>query len=37
MDPESYVARFASDLNLSDEAERHAHELLDAEGQTQAP
>ncbi|WP_415382325.1 transcription initiation factor IIB [Halosimplex sp. TS25] len=28
-DPESYVGRFASDLGLSDEAERRARELLD--------
>ncbi|RRJ29581.1 transcription initiation factor IIB [Halocatena pleomorpha] len=28
-DPESYVARFASELDLSDEAERRAHELLE--------
>ena len=28
-DPESYVARFASDLDLSDEAERRARELLE--------
>jgi transcription initiation factor TFIIB len=27
-DPESYVPRFASDLNLSDEAERRARDLL---------
>ncbi|PSP96996.1 hypothetical protein BRC89_12795, partial [Halobacteriales archaeon QS_4_70_19] len=27
-DPESYVPRFASDLDLSDEAERRARELL---------
>jgi transcription initiation factor TFIIB len=27
-DPESYVGRFASDLNLSDEAEQRARELL---------
>lgn len=27
-DPESYVARFASELGLSDQAERHARELL---------
>ncbi|MFT4922891.1 MAG: transcription initiation factor TFIIB, partial [Haloarculaceae archaeon] len=29
-DPRSYVPRFASDLGLSDEAERQARELLDA-------
>ncbi|MFB6192496.1 MAG: transcription initiation factor IIB family protein, partial [Haloarculaceae archaeon] len=29
-DPESYVPRFASDLNLSDEAERRARQLIDA-------
>ncbi|WP_101297804.1 transcription initiation factor IIB [Halegenticoccus soli] len=29
-DPESYVARFASELGLSDEVERRAHELLAA-------
>jgi transcription initiation factor TFIIB len=29
-DPESYVPRFASDLGLSDEAERRARELLSA-------
>ncbi len=28
-DPESYVARFASELGLSEEAERRAHELLE--------
>ena len=28
-DPESYVPRFASELGLSDEVERHARELLD--------
>jgi transcription initiation factor TFIIB len=27
-DPESYVPRFASDLDLSDESERRARELL---------
>ncbi|AQL44183.1 transcription initiation factor IIB 2 [Halorientalis sp. IM1011] len=29
-DPESYVPRFASDLDLSDETERRARELLDS-------
>jgi transcription initiation factor TFIIB len=29
-DPKSYVPRFASDLDLSDEAERRARQLLDA-------
>jgi transcription initiation factor TFIIB len=29
-DPESYVPRFASDLDLSDEAERRARQLLDS-------
>uniref|UniRef100_UPI003D96E364 transcription initiation factor IIB n=1 Tax=Halomicrococcus sp. NG-SE-24 TaxID=3436928 RepID=UPI003D96E364 len=27
-DPQSYVTRFASDLDVSDEAERRAHDLL---------
>ncbi|WP_424018576.1 transcription initiation factor IIB [Halorientalis pallida] len=33
-DPESYVPRFASDLDLSDETERRARELLDSARET---
>ena len=33
-DPVSYVPRFASDLNLSDETERRARELLDSARET---
>jgi len=33
-DPKSYVPRFASDLGLSDEAERQARDLLDAASET---
>jgi transcription initiation factor TFIIB len=33
-DPKSYVPRFASDLDISDEAERRARELLDAASET---
>ncbi|WP_266080521.1 transcription initiation factor IIB [Haladaptatus caseinilyticus] len=29
-DPQSYVTRFASDLDVSDESERRAHDLLEA-------
>jgi transcription initiation factor TFIIB len=35
-DPKSYVPRFASDLDLSDEAERQARKLLDAAAETGA-
>jgi transcription initiation factor TFIIB len=33
-DPKSYVPRFISDLNLSDESERRARQLLDAASET---